>query len=323
MEKLRILYLVNKNTYKTKMSRVRFHSMEAISKHPDVDLHMSGLYWEDWNGNKTAQQNIDRIFPEPDLVVAYKPFQLKKVENIRHPLCIRYNEMHDVSGTLREIQDSNASFIICHHLNDMELYRSFRLINKKIFFYNIPHSAEKTIYKDYGLEKDIDVLLAGAISHEYYPFRYRLREILNNKLASQCVTKILPHPGPNINAVRRGGAVLENYARMINRSKITLTCSGRFLSRFGKYTEIPMSGSMLAADLPDEDHDFFKKFMLVLDPKDRDEVIVDKIMYYLHHDAEREAKIKIGLELNKEFTQEKYAEKFVIASRHFLENYHK
>ena len=57
------------------------------------------------------------------------------------------------------------------------------------------------------------------------------------------------------------------FAKTINSAKITITCSMIYRNRLAKYVEIPMSASALAADLPDQDHDEFKNFMIVLDTK--------------------------------------------------------
>ncbi len=81
-----------------------------------------------------------------------------------------------------------------------------------------------------------------------------------------------------------------------------------------------MCGSALAADLPDQDYNEFKEFMIVLDNKMKDKEIIEKLIYYLEHDDVREKLIKKGLEWSKNYTQEKYAEKFLKIIKHFLNN---
>ena len=312
---MKILYLCDKKQYDTKMSRVRFHSMDAIGK--VSDLIYSGRGWSNYNNDLSVQENIDNIYGngEPDIVIAYKPLELKNFADIKPPKCMRYNEMWDKRWTAKEIMESGSELIICHHLNDIPYYRQV-LPNVKIV--NIPHCAEQSIYRDYGEKKDIDVLLTGAIS-KHYPFRARLRNIMLSKLSSIVNCKVLGHPGGDLNNIK--GPILEDYARLINRSKITLTCSSRHKYRLGKYVEIPMSGSLLAADLPDESHDDFREFMLVLDPKESDETIIDKIVTYVRDDNVRNKKIKRGLEWAKNYTQEKYAERVIAEIKDFLNVY--
>jgi hypothetical protein len=299
---MKILYLCNKNTYDTKMSRIRFHSMFAISK--ITDLTCSGIGWSNYDPLLTVQDNVDHIYGKnsPDLIIGYKPLELKDFASVNVAKCVRYNEMWDIGWTNKEISNSNADIVICHHKNDMKNYQNIK--DKMV---NISHCADNVIYKDYGLEKKYDVLFTGAVG-KHYPFRQRIRRIIP-ELKKHVVCKVLGHPGGNMNKPR--GLILKDYAKLINSSKITLTCSSRYKYRLGKYVEIPMCGSIIAADLPDEDQDFFEKFMLVINPKMNDEEIVDKILTCLKDKGEMDRRVSAGIELNKEYTQEKYAERFV------------
>ena len=273
----------------------------------------TGIGWDNYDNSLSVQANIDNIYEDdqPDVVIAYKPLELVDFCKIRPLKCMRYNEMWDGRWTAGEIIKSGTELVICHHLNDMPNYANLHNVK----FVNISHCAEQTIYKDYDLPKTNDVFLTGAISN-HYPFRARLRNIMIRYLQGKVKCKILNHPGGDLK--RAQGSVLENYAKEINRSKITLTCSSRHKYRLGKYTEIPMSGSLLAADLPDEDHEFFKQFMLVLDPNDSDGEIAQQILDYVHDDDKRGELIQKGLELNKQYTQEKYAERFLQACNDVL-----
>ena len=312
---MKLLYLCNKHTYDTKMSRVRFHGMKAISKVADVKW--SGLNWPDWDNNLTVQQNIDKIYSGeawPQLVIAYKPLELKEFHRCSIPKCMRYNEMWDKRWTSREIKESASNLIICHHLNDIPNYKD-ALPNVK--FVNVSHCAEKTFFKDWKEPKQCDVLLSGAVSR-YYPFRQRLHHLIHSKLHSVVSCKILSHPGGDLKNLRSRSAILAEYSKEINRAKINLTCSSKFKYRLGKYIEIPMSGSLLAADLPDEDQDFFKQFMLVLSPSDSDDTLVQKIVHYVKNDDERQKLVDKGIELNRQYTQEDYARRFINEVETFL-----
>ena len=60
---MNILYLVDfkgSNGYRDKMSRVRFHSVEAIGK--ICELKWSGKNWENYDNNLTAQENINILY---------------------------------------------------------------------------------------------------------------------------------------------------------------------------------------------------------------------------------------------------------------------
>ena len=302
---MNILYLCNKHQFDTKMSRVRFHGIAALAKITDVTY--SGIGWDNYKDSLTVNENIHRIYGQnrqPEWIIAYKPLELMGFKESSPKKCIRYNEMWDIRGTRSEIINSGANLVVCHHLNDMPNYRDIAGVK----FVNISHCAEKSIYKDYGLPKNCDVLLTGAIS-SHYPFRARLRSIMLRLLASKVRCRILEHPGGDLNQVH--GLILEDYAKAINAAKITLTCSSRHKYRLGKYTEIPICASVLGGDLPNEDQDFFKKFMLVLNTGDSDETIANKVIDLLNDDDRYNSLVQTGLQLNREYTQEDYAKRLL------------
>jgi len=287
--------------------------MVAISK--VTDFIYSGKGWSNYNNSKTVQENIDNIYGsnQPDIVVAYKPLELKEFNRIKPAKCIRYNEMWNKKATKKEIIESKSDLIICHHFNDIVHYKDI----PNIQLVNISHCAEQTVYKDYGEKKTNDILFTGSIASQY-PFRRRLLRLIP-RLSQHVKCRVMSHPGdPGKPYGQIKGYTLESYAREINRSKITLTCSSKFKYRLGKYTEIPMCASLLAADLPNEDHKFFEQFMLVLDTAWSDDDIIHQLVKYVKKDERRGRMIRKGIELNKEYTQEKYAERFVKEIKVFL-----
>ena len=184
----KVLFLCNKNYYLTKMSRVRFHSMEAIAK--ITDFKWSGPGWDNYNNELAVQENINNIYAhesKPDVVVAYKPLDLIDFADVEQKTCIRYNEMYDHEWTFREINEPRPDLIICHHLNDMKEYEELLKDNPFNFdtkMVNIPHSAEKTIFYDQELPaKSFDFMLVGALGvrtmlGSHYPLRDRICGIL-------------------------------------------------------------------------------------------------------------------------------------------------
>ena len=115
------------------MSRVRFHGMKAVGEL--CDLTWSGPNWESWDNEKTATENVAQLYEGhgPDLVVAYKPLEIKGYAELDALKCIRYNEMYDVQWTIKEIMESRSNIVVCHHKNDMEQYekllQNFKLLN--------------------------------------------------------------------------------------------------------------------------------------------------------------------------------------------------
>ena len=316
----KVLFLCQRRYYITKMSRVRFHSMEAIAK--VTDFTWSGPGWENYDSDLTVQENINKIYEnqsKPDLVVAYKPFDMKGFADVKQKTCIRYNEMYDHKWTLEEINRSKPDVVICHHLNDMREYEELFAKDPLDFdtkMVNIPHCAEKSVFHDQGLhKKPFDCLLVGAVGvntmlGDHYPLRTRMFNVLGQlaKLGYNCA--YAQHPGgEHLDAHTNKYA--KEFANMINQTKIAITCSGAPNSRYGKYIEVPMCGTAIAADIPGEDQENFKNFVIEINMDMTDGEITDKLIYYLRNDKARHDVIKRGLQWSAEYTQENYAERFV------------
>lgn len=314
---MKILFLSNKKYYLNKMDRVRFHNIKAIGKL--IDVTWWGIGWEGYNNDLTLEENINKLEPNFDLIIAYKPLEMKDFKSVNIPKCLIYNEMWK-RWTDDEIIQSGADLVICHHKNEMKYHQD--QCGNKVKFMHIPHSAEKTIFKDYKLPKTIDLLLVGD-TNKLYVLRKRFKKLLNKRaLKSKYKCVINLHPGYQFNDASSERHLIE-YAQAINSAKITLADSTIHKVRLAKYVEIPMCASALAADLPDQDQEEFKQFIIEIDNKMKDKEIINKLIYYLEHDDERQKLIDKGLEWANNYTQEKYAERFLNVIKAFLENYHK
>ena len=311
-----ILFLCNREYYIKKMSRVRFHSMETVGN--VSNLMWWGPGWEGYDNEKTVQENVDLLEDKIDLIVTYKPLEMKGMIDVNIPVCLRYNEMYDVEWTRKEIDESGATMVICHHENDMQSYIDH--YGDKIKFYHIAHCAEASIYKPLFTPKQYDVLLVGALGAktmlgQHYPLRDRMAHLLN-KMPKQYRVGIHPRPfGRQEDAWQNKQA--KEFAQVINSTKICITDSGAPNSRFGKYIEIPMCGTVIAGDIPGEDQENFRKFVIEINMDMTDDEIINKLVYYLENEEKLRILQQIGLEWSKEYTQEKYAERFISAVKDF------
>jgi len=307
---MRILHLCDIKYWNHKMDRNRFHSIEALGRHKDIELIKSGIGWLDF---KNVKQITDKY--NPDLIIWYKPLDMpgyNMIENI--PRCLRYNEMWDKEWTDTEILKSGSTLIVCHHENDIKNYLD--LSNIKL--YHNPHCAEKTIFKDYKEEKIYDVLLVGAIREDVYPLRYRFVNIIKKLNEDGLRCKILKHPGYNIDNIN--DEVID-FAKEVNRSKIILTCSSKYKYALSKFAEIPLCNSLLVSDIPNENQEWYKKWIIEINETMDDASIISLIKYYIENEGYRKEKIKLGLEMNlKDRTQESYAQKTIDIIKDYFKN---
>ena len=298
---MKLLFLVNKTLYNTKMSRVRFHGINALSKKTSVAIWGRG--WKGYDNNLTVEQNLDKK-DKYDAVIAYKPLELKDFKNIKPLKCLRYNEMYNIELTLKEIRESGAQLVICHHMNNYEQYRKKNI--PKVKFVYVGHGAEKTIFRNYNLKKEYDITLIGVLSKKNYPLRdkfLKLMPILKKKYKCH----IHSHPGYRLKDAHTDKYLID-YAKTIAKSKIVLSCSSKFKYRLGKYVEVPMCQTVLCADKPDDTADDYDFLIDINDKMSTDEIIT-KLDYYLEHPDKLEEKKQKGILFCKEYTQEHYAER--------------
>ena len=318
-----IVFLISKEHYNTKMSRIRFHSIRALFNHKQVNGIYTGPGWDNWVSTISVQTNLDNILKgkECHLVIGYKPLEISGFADITYNTCIRYNEMYDKEWTLKEITESKANIIICHHYNDYKEYINI-LKTKKLNHIKcltwVPHSADASIFKPKPeIEKKYDVALVGATNvvtmlGEHYPLRARMSRLLG-LMPSQYKCAVVPHVGGSHSDAYTDKYAID-FANKINSAKIIITDSGAPKSRFGKYIEVPMCGVALAGDVYDDhptDVELLKSFLIDINMQMSDQEIIKKLVYYLENNNEREEKIKAGIEYTKDFTQERYAERCI------------
>jgi hypothetical protein len=101
------------------------------------------------------------------------------------------------------------------------------------------------------------------------------------------------------------------FAKAINSAKICVTCSGAPKSRFGKYVEIPACRTAIAADIPNEESETFKKFVIEIRAQDSIQSIIGKLKSYLDNEEELKKVTDRGWLLMKKYTQDWYASVFI------------
>lgn len=207
--------------------------------------------------------------------IKYKPFRRKQfyeLENIRH-LFTHYRE---------------ASLKVLPELSDRFIW--------------FPHHVPADIFKDYGEERDIDVLMMGILLKGLYPERAAFYE----RLKSFPGFVYDEHPGYGALTDNPKQYVGNQYARRLARAKIFVTCDSKEKFPLMKYFEALACGTLLlASSSPElEELGFIDGETFVAVDK---ESIVEKVSYYLMHDEERERIIQQGrqLILNRHTTEKR------------------
>lgn len=303
--KFRVVYVCNMEYFIKKMSRVRFWAIIELAKHPNIAMFFTGKGWSNFLSTKSIDRQVD-IF-KPNFIIWYKPLEYI-FKNSGIPKCIRYNEMWDEKWTKKEIDNSGSNLIVCHHLNDWEKYIKLyeNSVNKKFIY--LPHHANPDIFYNQYLEKDIDILIAGVIKEKNYPLKYRLSNLISKYLNTYNV-HILSHPGYNIDDAYND-KIQKEFAYYINRSKLVICCSSKYNYRLGKYVEIPMCGGVIVGDIPYEEQNDFRKFIVEVNMSMTDDEIINKIKSVLENQELLLKYSLIGEVWAQKYTTKKYVDNF-------------
>jgi len=294
----RILYVCNIEHLICKMSRVRFWAILELANRPNISMYFFGTGWPHSNPADISQFN-------PNFIIWYKPLDYN-FPQINIPTCIRYNEMWDEEWTSEEINKSNSNLIICHHKNDWEKYVQLYSHDPNKKFVYIPHHANPSIFYNQFIEKDIDILIAGVIKEKHYPLKRRLYNLITQNIKD---FKVHIHQHPKyIHNDAYTDRIQKEFAHLINRSKIVVSCTSAYNYRLGKYVEIPMCGSVILGDIPYEDADNFRKFVLEVNMEMTDEEILQKIRNSLNNQQLLYKCARIGESWAKQYTTAKYVD---------------
>ena len=301
------------------MSRVRFWAIEELGKLQTVNLLITGPGFSNFNNKKSLQKNILDLNINFDLVIWYKPlnnnYNFDKSITLPFKTCLRYNEMWDFEFTNNEIIETNTNIIICHHKNDYLKYKELHKNNSNREFIYLPHFSNPNIFKPLNMKKNIDILISGITKEKHYPLKYRLSNLImknKNTILSKYNIHLHNHP-TYINENSFTNISQIEYNKIINRSKICISCTSKYNYRLGKYVEIPMAGSIIVGDLPFED-DEFKNFVMNVNMTMSDANILNVIINTLDNNKKMDEIIQNGLNWSKSHTPSSYVEKLLKAT---------
>jgi len=170
--------------------------------------------------------------------------------------------------------------------------------------YVIPHHIDTGIYKDRGLPKIYDVFFYGNTNPERYPFRNRLRRLLEG---SRLKVRIIEHPGAHIFDEERCS---EELARMINQSEISIATPSAGDYLVAKYFEISAAGSVVAGKMATQGQHIWKQNYVQLEEDMSDLEILDRLFAALKDkDSLQRKRELMGQVVRQEYSLERYVER--------------
>ncbi|PTM97174.1 glycosyltransferase family protein [Mycoplana dimorpha] len=109
--------------------------------------------------------------------------------------------------------------------------------------YTWPNFIDPAIFRDYGLEKNIPILITGS-QIGFYPWR----NAISRTVSARYPTMICPHNGWKVQSGAPQTPFGENYARLLSAARFVPTCGSVTRDLVRKHLEIPATGACLVAE---------------------------------------------------------------------------
>lgn len=327
---LNLMVSFPKRLWEVKMSPARRHVIRAFQRCIEINCHLTGPGWGDWQNDKPVRHNIERLMPEPECnaLLWYKPLGLEHKAAPVAPLV----EPHD-AGVLtietyneawwpdnlasRDVIANGTQLVICHHAGDMPQF-DLAVAKAGCTVKHIPHCAEETVFAEGAKphkQRDIDLLLTGAINDSTYPLRHKWSRIIHGgHVPGQ--TKAAPHPGYWMRDVRHCDETVDIYAGFLKRSRIHLVCGSVYRYPLAKYVESAMAGCLVIGDMPLEAPPEYDKMMVAVPHNASENELIDVLRYWVDEKQREEVECRamaaqaIALE---HYTCQHYATAFTAA----------
>ncbi|MDW7650438.1 MAG: glycosyltransferase [Bacillota bacterium] len=234
MKKVNIIYSsVNRSNH---IIRYGEYFKVEVMKRPDVHIHL--VEEEDHIDNilKKAKFDPHFIFFD-DFTMNYT---MHGLEHVQIPKGVLYWDIHRNQVELRNFVRKNHVDLVFSFYRDTftdwfpDLAAKFRWL---------PNFVNIEVFKDYGLKKEIDYLLMGALSEKVYPLRTKIAA----EMADVEGFVHHRHPGYRDFLPEEGQLVGESFAREINKAKMFFTDDSIFKYPIAKYFEVPACNTLLLA----------------------------------------------------------------------------
>jgi len=241
----------------------------------------------------------------PEIVAEFGPFDVIFVEGPKH--AGYFTGMEEIRDSLKVsilvdyvppylgmynkfIQKMclDVAFVVCpYSLREFVKMQRREAFNKHVRVAYLPFSVDTDVYRNLGMEKDIDVTALFA----QVPWCYKKRKAVQKLVGDMQVKSLIGGSSPGTRVVH------EEYVRAINRSKIFLSSNNIYNVVSLKYFECLACGTFLLTDRPEgmEELGFVDGEHLVIYKDLAD--LERRIKYYLEHGQEREAVAKKGMAL--------------------------
>lgn len=280
-KKKEILMIGKFKTFANRMDTLYYEFLEHIKNNTDYKIVFVDS--KSCITNKPVNYYIDKYCTTKDPII-YSIVYTNENEQIISDLdsctltkIYEIEDCYEVDNLINNINKFKYDYVI-YRYNCEQIQYIISKSNSK--FIHMPHYLNSQLFTKNNSEKTIDILLYGNTSN-FYPFRQRLFKLIQE---SGLNYYYLPHPGYNefLNENNPNKIVKKELSQLISKAKITISTCSSFNYLLKKYIEISLSGSIIAGNYPHTEENVYKNCMCLLEEKDSDIEIIDKLKKILH-----------------------------------------
>jgi len=282
----RVLVIAHVGTLRDRMDKSHYYRYEALCRRPGVKLFGPGL--PDYRQGMSIAEAVQLTFGgnRPDIVIHggdLRDSGIALVNGLEQTDLLTAVELLDTWANPERPLD-----FIKRNRFDIALIQEagphlefFRQNCPRTEFFWTPNGVDTGLFRDYGLEKEYDVILYGVLEANIYPFRTRLTKLLTNTPGLRL--RYIEHPGyyPDGATAARPVVAGADLAREINKAWIGIATRSVYNCLLMKYLEIAASGSAVAGNLPDSGRGLFDGCIIELREEMSDEAIISTLRGHL------------------------------------------
>jgi len=301
MDRLKLLVLCRDDS--RYLVQASHYFMQELAKETDLRIsHASG----------SIREIIEAMDFEPEFVYLHDYYEIEShkltgLKELKQPYAVRLHDLHfDIEGRRQLLTDEGVQHVFTYYRDRFIEWYPEHASN---MIWN-PHHVNPEVFYDYQLDRNIDILLTGAMFSNIYPLRIDYL----NRFWGRPGFLYVPHPGyiqfKEGESHPHGG---ENFAKLLNQAKICVTCDSVYKYPLMKYFEITACNSLLMAPSSQELRDL--GFVPGENFVEVDETnFEEKVNYYLEHEDERLRIARSGMQMAHErHTTKQRVKEFVAA----------
>jgi hypothetical protein len=219
------------------------------------DLHYWSIFPDLIDARLLTPQQPFRLQKFLGKMRLFKPRQLSPPDN-------QYDRLFEMFDRL-----NIRHLITCYDCPEL---RQIQLQRPALNTYVINLHIDPAIFRDYGLQKEYDVIIYGSLSPAAYPFRNRMCRLLTESRQFNVL-----HLKIATNGLYDADICGEGLARKINQSWLGLVTTSTFDYLVGKYFEIPACRSVVLGNMNEQGRAIFGNNYVHVDDRMTDSEILN------------------------------------------------